>query len=210
MPKKRKPSITAQYNQVRKNLENRIRRMQERGYIFNEKQLNKALPRRPKKITKPTIETLKKRNEKFLSENSSYYDPNTGRVTSGRRGREIEYSRRGKEAAEKRKEQISDVEALISGMRKLINAYKEIDGREAAAARLETVLNIEISTNKAGLYKRLADLNREDRDSLLMDIEFFLKYSPEDGAENAWSNQILPILTGQALTLGDLVSDYRG
>ena len=207
---KKKPSLTAQYNRVRKNLENRIRKMQERGYMFNEKQLNRALPARPKRITKQTIETLKKRNEKFLSENSSYYNPDTGRTVSGRRGREIEYSKRGKEAAERRKEQIADIDALINGMRQLINAYREIDGHEAAAARLESVLNVEVATRKKELYKRLADLNQEDRDSLLSDIEFFLKYSPEDEAENSWSDQIKPILTGRALTMGDLISDYRG
>lgn len=207
---KKKPSLTAQYNRVRKNLENRIRKMQERGYMFNEQQMKKALPARPKRVTKQTVETLKKRNEKFLSENSSYYNPDTSSIVSGRRGREIEYSKRGKEAAEKRKEQISDIDALINGIRRLISAYKEIEGKEAAAGRLETVLNVEIATNKTGLYKRLTALNREDRDSLLSDIDFFLKYSPDDGAENAWSNQIQPILTGEALTLGDLVSDYRG
>ena len=184
--------------------------MQERGYMFNEKQLNRALPARPKRITKQTIETLKKRNEKFLSENSSYYNPDTGRIVSGRRGREIEYSKRGKEAAERRKEQIADIDALINGMRQLINAYREIDGHEAAASRLESVLNVEVATRKKELYKRLADLNQEDRDSLLSDIEFFLKYSPEDEAENSWSDQIKPILTGRALTMGDLISDYRG
>lgn len=207
---KKKPSLTAQYNRVRKNLENRIRKMQERGYMFNEKQLNRALPARPKHITKKTIETLKKRNERYLSENSSYLDPDTGRITSGRRGREIEYSKRGKEAAERRKEQIADIDALINGMRQLINAYREIDGHMSAAARLESALNVELATDKNRLYKRLAELNREDRDSLLSDVEFFLKYSPEDNAENAWSDKILPILTGRALTMVDLVSDYRG
>lgn len=207
---KKKPSLTAQYNRARKNLENRIRKMQERGYVFNEKQLNRALPARPKRVTKQTIETLKKRNERFLAENSSYYNPDTGRVVSGRRGREIEYSKRGKEAAERRKEQIADIDALINGMRQLINAYREIEGRMSASARLESALNVELATNKNRLYKRLAELNREDRDSLLSDVEFFLKYSPEDNAENAWSDNILPILTGRALTMGDLVSDYRG
>lgn len=207
---KKQPSLTAQYNRARKNLENRIRKMQERGYIFNEKQLNRALPARPKHITKQTIETLKKRNERFLSEHSSYYNPDTGRIVSGRRGREIEYSKRGKEAAERRKKQIADVDALIDGMRQLINAYREIDGHMSAAARLESALNVELATDKKRLYKRLAELNREDRDSLLSDVEFFLKYSPEDNAENAWSDKILPILTGRALTMGDLVSDYRG
>ena len=99
--------------------------------------------------------------------------------------------------------------ALINGMRNLIRSYKDW-GHERAALKLETTLNIEIATNKNALYKRLQTLNQEDRDSLLSDIEFFLKYYPEDEADSAWSLKIEPILTGSALTLGDIVSDYRG
>lgn len=206
---KKKPSTQTTYNRVRRQLENRIRKMQERGYLFSETQLRKALPPRPKNVTKKTIETLRKRTEKYLAENSSYLDPNTGRITTGKRGRELEYSRRAKEAAERRKEQISDVDALINGMRNLIRSYKDW-GHELAASKLETTLNIEIATNKTALYKRLAALNQEDRDSLLSDIEFFLKYYPEEEGDAAWSLKIEPILTGSALTLGDMVSDYRG
>lgn len=210
MARKRKTSLQAEYDRTRKTLEKRISNMQRKGYIFDEKSMRKALPAKPQNVTRGTINTLKKRTEKYIAEKSGvqYWDPVAGKVTSGVRGRELEYRQRQKP------DYIDDVEALIEGMRREINNYKTVEAARENALMVEYELDSAISKNKRSLYKRLKDVNDTE---WLHNTVFVIMYYDEESqramearARDIWQNSMVPVLRGEALALGESYRDEDG
>lgn len=88
-----------EYNKIRRNLKQQIKRMQKRGYFFP---AGDPLPEVPKKISRASVRRLEKIKSE-LYKKARWKDPITGNETSGVRGRDIENERRARKSAETRK-----------------------------------------------------------------------------------------------------------
>lgn len=87
-----------EYRRVRSNLLRQIRSMKARGYFFPD---GDPVPKPPKKKTTASVNRLKQ-IQKDLYKKARWIDPETGKETSGVRGREIEHEKRGKKSWETR------------------------------------------------------------------------------------------------------------
>lgn len=87
MAGKRKSSpIAQQYRKERKRIQNQMRRMEKRGYIFEKN----PLPSIPKKVTAGSVRRLEQLTTKKLYEKAIYVDRKYGDVLSGTQGRALE------------------------------------------------------------------------------------------------------------------------
>lgn len=96
MATKRKLTPAEQaYNKELRRINRFIKAAEKRGFIFN----LKILPSRPKKITKATVQRLKKITPETLYKKASYQTDDF-QILSGEEGRKLERSRASKKAAE--------------------------------------------------------------------------------------------------------------
>ena len=96
MAKKRKLTPAEQaYNKELRRINRSIKAAEKRGFIFN----LKILPPRPKKITKASVQRLKKITPETLYKKASYQTDDF-QILSGEEGRKLERSRASKKVAE--------------------------------------------------------------------------------------------------------------
>lgn len=96
-PRKPSPNEAAYAKELRR-LQNFIRRAQKRGYSF----ANYSLPKKPKKVTKKSVEKLKAITPKELYAKSTYYDIVTDSRVSGTEAQKLIRSRAAKKSAQTR------------------------------------------------------------------------------------------------------------
>lgn len=87
MPKRRKrlTAVEKEYRRIRKNLQSWVRAENRRGFIYN---TEKLIPKIPKKITRGSVNRLKKLTpEKRRSYATAYVDFNTGEIFTPKEGR---------------------------------------------------------------------------------------------------------------------------
>lgn len=87
MPKRRKrlTAVVKEYRRIRKNLQSWVRAENRRGFIYD---TEKLIPKIPKKITRGSINRLKKLTpEKRRSYATAYVDFNTGEIFTPKEGR---------------------------------------------------------------------------------------------------------------------------
>lgn len=89
-----------EYNKERRRIERQINRMSQRGYDVKDN----VLPARPNRITKASVNRLKKITTPKLYEKSRYIDRETGEILSGKEGQKLERQARARQAAETRKQ----------------------------------------------------------------------------------------------------------
>ena len=102
MASKKKPltPLQQEYRQQRRRIQQFIRRAEKRGYVFDKQ----VLPDKPKRITKQSVERLKKRTPDTLYKKARYGGEATyGEIVSGEKGRKLERKRVAEKAAETRK-----------------------------------------------------------------------------------------------------------
>jgi len=100
---KRKKKLTAlqqEYATQRKRISQFIRRAERRGYQFPEN----ALPNKPKKITKASVERLRKITAESLYKKARGVDIETGEILTGEQARKLERKVAGQKAAQSRKQ----------------------------------------------------------------------------------------------------------
>lgn len=95
-----KPSrAKTEYQKERERIQRFIRRAEKRGYKFE----GKVLPDIPKRVTKQSVERLKKLDTKALYAKSTYYDPILDKRVTGTEEQKLVRSRASKKAAQTRK-----------------------------------------------------------------------------------------------------------
>lgn len=104
MANRRSSALKEEYNRVRKNLLQNIRRMKERGFELP----SKYVPQIPKKITEKSIARLKKLNENRYKRATD----RTGKKGTGEALRHKRYSERSKRSAETRKKKANDKSSI--------------------------------------------------------------------------------------------------
>ena len=96
MTKKKKPTqLQLDYSKQVKRLKQAIRRAEKRGYII----LDNIIPERPKRITRKSVESLKKITTKDIYSKSVKLDFETGKSILGETARKLERSEAAKKAA---------------------------------------------------------------------------------------------------------------
>lgn len=193
-------TIKQEYMKERKRVQQFIRRAEKRGYSFDFE-----VPKIPKKITRSSINRLKKATPKQLYEKATYTIA-TGEKVSGRKGQQIERKKRTEKAKQTRaqKEQakreyaseqffedygtyeppvsITSGEIAVQNLERMIQeAYEQ--GNENSARLIENVLNREIATKERILIQDgfMGDAHQEARNI----IGFAMENAPEDWVECA-------------------------
>lgn len=101
MAKKKKPTqLQLDYSKQVKRLKQAIRRAEKRGYIIPDD----IIPEQPKRVTRKSVERLKKITTKDIYAKSEKLDLETGKLIPGEVARKDERSKASKKAAQKRKE----------------------------------------------------------------------------------------------------------
>ena len=103
MASKKKPltPLQQEYRQQRRRIQQFIRRAEKRGYVFDKQ----VLPDKPKRITKQSVERLKKLTPDVMYKKARYGGEATyGEIVSGEKGRKLERKRTAERAAETRKQ----------------------------------------------------------------------------------------------------------
>lgn len=97
---KKLTQLQLDYKKQVKRLKQAVRRAEKRGYIVPEN----VIPKQPKRITKKSVERLKKITTKEIYSKSEKLDFETGELIPGEVARKQERSESAKKAAKKRKE----------------------------------------------------------------------------------------------------------
>ena len=97
--KKKKPTLNQQlYQKELRRLKQFIRRTEKRGFHYAED----VIPKKPKRITKKSIERLQKLTPQVLYKKATYKDPTTGAELTGTQGRQAERQRAANKGAKTR------------------------------------------------------------------------------------------------------------
>lgn len=99
MAKKKQPAVQKAYNKELRRIKQFIKRAEKRGYIIPEN----IIPKRPKRITSRSVESLRKINPEKIYKKSRFVDTETGEILKGLAGRKYERSKAARKAAETRK-----------------------------------------------------------------------------------------------------------
>ena len=100
MPRKKKQTqAQKEYRKEKQRINRFIKRAQARGFMFDES----VLPPTPKRITKASVQKLKKLTAKELYKRATYFDRSTGSLVSGTQGRMYERSKAAQRSAITRK-----------------------------------------------------------------------------------------------------------
>lgn len=101
MAKKKKPTqLQLDYRKQVKRLKQAVRRAEKRGYIIPDN----IIPEHPKRITRKSVERLKKITTKDIYAKSEKLDLETGELITGEEARKAERSAASKKAAQTRRE----------------------------------------------------------------------------------------------------------
>ena len=121
MPRKKKKQTQAQkeYKKEQQRIKRFIRRAQERGYIFPDN----VLPPTPKRITKASVQKLKKIRPEQLYAKAYYADYDTGEVISGTKRRKQERSQSAIRSSITRQRKRDELEKSM--LRHEMEAYDE-------------------------------------------------------------------------------------
>lgn len=101
MAKKKKPTqLQLDYSKQVKRLKQAIRRAEKRGYIIPDD----IIPEQPKRVTRKSVERLKKITTKDIYKKAEKLDFETGELISGEKARKLERSEAAKKGARTRRE----------------------------------------------------------------------------------------------------------
>lgn len=105
MAKKKKPTqLQLDYSKQVKRLKQAIARAEKRGYFFPGDIIHDIIPDKPKRITRKTVERLKKIKTEELYAKAEKLDIETGELIPGETARKIERSEAAKKGARTRRE----------------------------------------------------------------------------------------------------------
>ena len=124
MKKKKRISETRkEYNRQRKRIQNFISRNKKRGFLFDEN----ILPKTPKRVTKASVNRLKKLTPEKLYSKAKHLDTETGEITKGLQASK-ELRRKAREETKRRKQQRDDTiafeDVVISNFLARVNQFR--------------------------------------------------------------------------------------
>lgn len=115
-------TIKSEYNKTRKLLQQKIRRLQKRGYIFEDD----FIPKVPKRPTESSINRLKKLSQDVYKK-SKYIDTETGEILTGQEGKKLERQKSALKSKQTRKSKkefwSTDITPIPSNYERQKNEY---------------------------------------------------------------------------------------
>lgn len=179
MKKKKRISDTRkEYNRQRKRIQNFIARNNKRGFLFDEN----ILPKIPKRVTKASVNRLKKLTPEKLYSKATHLDVETGEITNGLQASK-ELRRKAREETKRRKQQRDDTIAfediVISNMlarvsqfrsslvpvfKKWMDRLEQDNGRLAVAKMLQNgaaegkMVDFKVMYSETEMYKYFSDM----------------------------------------------------
>ena len=184
MARKRKLSpLQQEYIKQRRRVQAFVRRAKKRGYQFKEN----TVPNIPKKITKASVERLKKLTPKKLYEKAEYVDIETGEIkTPKQRQLEVrkEATKKAKETVQRKKYRESKYDKItpdiyiptISILDKIREYIENIPSSRAFATRKTGAFFEDFTTKKSSLLSILED-RYADTEEYDLENEFIQKES---------------------------------
>lgn len=184
MARKRKLTpLQQEYRKQRRRVKEFIRRAKKRGYQFEEG----IIPNIPKKITRSSVERLKKLTPKKLYEKAEYVDIETGEIkTSKQRQLEVrkEATKKAKETLQRKKYRESKYDKItpdiyiptISIIDKIREYIESIPSSRAFATRKTGAFFEDFSSKKSSLLSILED-RYSDTEEYDLEQEFIQKES---------------------------------
>lgn len=179
MKKKKRISETRkEYNRQRKRIQNFMSRNKRRGFLFDEN----ILPKIPKRVTKASVNRLKKLTPEKLYSKAIHLDTETGEITKGLHASK-ELRRKAREETKRRKQQIDDTIAfediVISNMLARVSQFRselvpvfkkwldrliQDNGRLAVAKMLQKgasegrIIDYKVMYSETEMYKYFSDM----------------------------------------------------
>lgn len=202
-------TIKEQYNRERRRIQQQIRRMKKRGYEIREN----TLPKKPKRITRASVNRLKNVKPDTIYKKASFKMPN-GQKISGMERRKAERREAARKAAQTRQ-----YNRIKSGMDSgepdpkyeegrliLDGIYNKIDSidnqHDVAAAHLYNILDREI--NKYGeetVCRQIAEAPQDIKDL----AEAALKYNPGDARHDEAIRNLQMLITGTIPSMEEMI-----
>ena len=179
MKKKKRISETRkEYNRQRKRIQNFISRNKKRGFLFDEN----ILPKMPKRVTKASVNRLKKLTPEKLYSKALHLDTETGEITKGLQASK-ELRRKAREETKRRKQQRDDTIAfedivisnflariaqfrspLVPIFEKWLDTLEQDNGRLAVAKMLQDgasagkIVDYKVMYSETEMYKYFSDM----------------------------------------------------
>ena len=196
----KKKTVKQRYENQYKTVEKRIKKLQNEGFIFDERKL----PKKRKSATTEGLNYLKKFTEKYLKNMpSTQYKERSGKITTGARGEELQASERSRKGARTRQErQYERSRTFQRDMERWLNLKRmEENAGEITTEQIkESELDRAITTGASNIYYEVDEFGRvidretgklaynalpqyiTDKEGKVIDTETGeIVYTPEDG-----------------------------
>ena len=204
---KTKSTLKEQYMKEYKQFYKRLNKIESRGYTLPDR----FRPSIPKKIGTRELERIKaKNNLDYIYDKATYYDIESDRIVSGRKGREIERSRVGKKGARTRKERKQEAERPFftdAVLREVENIVENVTPTYANPHGKPMLQNL--------LYEQIAEQGREVVAQKMNSAESWVKESARIVVQDSNQynvetnfNAILVLLTNRALSPREMHEAY--
>lgn len=202
-------TIKEEYNKERRRIQQQIRRMKKRGYEIQEN----TLPKKPKRITRASVNRLKNVKPDTIYKKSSFKMPN-GQKISGMERRKTERREAARKAAQTR--QFNRIKSGIDsgepdpkyeeGRLILDGIYDRINSidrqHERAATHLYNVLEEEISQyGERAVCLEIAEAPLDVKAA----AEQALRYNPGDPRHEEAIRQLQILITGTIPTMEEMI-----
>lgn len=196
----KKKTVKQRYENQYKTVEKRINKLQKEGYIFDKR----SLPSKRKSATTEGLNYLKKFTEKYLKNMpSTQYKDRSGKITTGKRGAELQSSERSRKGARTRQERQYERSRIFQrDMQRWLNLKRieENEGEISSQQIKESELDRAITTGASNIYYEVDEYGRvidresgkiehnampryvTDKEGSIVDTETGeVVYQPEDG-----------------------------
>jgi len=193
-------TVKQRYENQYKTVEKRIKKLQNEGFIFDERKL----PKKRKSATTEGLNYLKKFTEKYLKNMpSTQYKERSGKITTGARGAELQASERGRKGARtKHEREYERSRTFQRDMERWLNLKRmEENAGEITTEQIkESELDRAITTGASNIYYEVDEFGRvidretgllvynalpqyiTDKEGKVIDTETGeIVYTPEDG-----------------------------
>lgn len=207
-----KSQIELEYQKERNRINRLIKGAEQRGFSFKDYKP----PKKPKKITKKSVQFLKEITPSVLYEKATYYDPLTQTRLSGKEGQRLIRSR-----AQKSRKKVSiskaraskggytppnNVDDVLTYVEELIKNWRPLDHWTQSYAKLKehdkNILNHVLGGAIASVGRRQVAINCEKNAWLVKDMSFHICYGSSDfkwGSIEADLTAITAIFFGRTL-----------
>lgn len=213
-----KSQIELEYQKELNRINRFIKQAEKRGFTFN----NYNQPKRPKTITKKSVQALKRVTPSTLYSKASYYDPITQTRMTGKEGQQLIRSRAQKskrvKSAKTKGTPPSDVDDILANVEELLTGWQPISTWTESYANLKrkdtNILKNILTGAINSIGREQVARNCQRYAALVKDLAFHICYGSSDFKWNTIEGDITAITSiiyGRTLDVGEsrIIEDAR-